>query len=133
MSFSVKRKRFLIDQGYAYKVSSPVLYFLRGEIISDISDFIPASGFQNLLYATKKEQQDLLVQVLEQTEDTGSDEVISTGIDDLHGALNKKEKIKRNPDGSRAAPVMTAEEKAKREKEKEKLKKRNTLFKKWSK
>jgi hypothetical protein len=48
--------------------------------------------------------------------------------------INKKDtKIKRNADGSRAAPSLTQEDRQKKEAEKERLKKRNPLFKKWAK
>lgn len=87
---------------------------------------IPDECYEGLLYNTKKEQAELLAKVLEQTEDVGEDESIQTGIDDLHGALNRKEsqvqKVKRNPDGSKVIVVA----------KKDKIKvKKNSLFRKW--
>ena len=64
-------------------------------------------------------------QVMEQTEEAGEDEVLTLGADDLSVAKKRK-------DGKPFKP-LTAEEKAKREKDKEKAKKRHSLFKQWKK
>jgi DNA excision repair protein ERCC-3 len=113
VGFSVKRKKFLIDQGYEYKV------------YPDVSDLIPKDSISKLHYSQTKDQAELLQQVMEQTEEAGENETISADIDDLNGVIQKKKpdrRVNHNP-----------EEKTKKEKEKERNKKRNILFRQWSK
>ncbi|KAI8619886.1 P-loop containing nucleoside triphosphate hydrolase protein [Chytriomyces sp. MP71] len=63
VAFSDKRKRFLIDQGYMYKV------------VSNLQDMISPEEAATLAYHTRKEQQDLLAKVLaHQDEEKGFDE-----------------------------------------------------------
>ncbi|KAJ3410423.1 hypothetical protein HDV05_003809 [Chytridiales sp. JEL 0842] len=117
VAFSDKRKRFLIDQGYEYKV------------ISDFKDLISDETMKKLDYANKKEQLELLQLVLNASEDAGDDEKIDTKEDDLStfdfNSSNKPSKVKVKPKagvagGGSSAPVAKAPEK-----------KRNSLFKKW--
>ena len=69
VAFSDKRKRFLIDQGYEYKV---------------IPDLIPGlipneeDVLQKLDYYNKKDQRELLNLVLSQSEEIGEDEQVVT-------------------------------------------------------
>ncbi|KAJ3084653.1 DNA repair helicase rad25 [Rhizoclosmatium globosum] len=63
VAFSDKRKRFLIDQGYMYKV------------VSDLNQLIPPEEAATLAYHTRKEQVDLLNTVLaHQDEERGFDD-----------------------------------------------------------
>lgn len=102
-------------------------HFLNFQVIPDVADLIPPEAIPTLHLSQLKEQQELLQQVIEQSEEVGDDEIISTGIDDLNGILQRK----RKPDGKMHA--LTPEQRAKREKDKDKGKKRNNLFKQWQK
>lgn len=117
VSFSVKRKKFLTDQGYEYK------------IVTDIDTIIPPLAYKDLLFSQRKDQTELLDEIIALSDEKCDDEVVKTGVDDLNGVLVKKEKKKRNADGTLAAPAKTAEDKAKKEKEKLRLKNRSSLFK----
>ena len=90
----------------------------------DYHNLIPEFELPELHCYHPKEQAVLLQQVMEQTEEAGEDEILTTGIDDL-SVVSKKRK-----EGKPFKP-LTAEEKVKREKDKEKAKKRHTLFKQW--
>ncbi|KAI9332872.1 P-loop containing nucleoside triphosphate hydrolase protein [Zopfochytrium polystomum] len=71
VAFSDKRKRFLIDQGYQYKV------------ISSIKDLIPEEEMSELAYYSKKDQADLLNMLLKAEENAGDEEEIEAREDDL--------------------------------------------------
>ncbi|KAJ1562141.1 hypothetical protein HK405_015387 [Cladochytrium tenue] len=71
VAFSDKRKRFLIDQGYQYKV------------ISNIKDLIPDEELSTLMYSSKREQGDLLTLVLNAGEEAGDEEELEVREDDL--------------------------------------------------
>lgn len=102
--FSAKRRRFLVDQGYEFK------------IIPDFKSLIP-SDFK-LHYTTIKEQSELLELVRAQNDDAGLDEVVETSIDDLAGEWQKGGKAV----ASKASSTVKSSEK-----------KKHTLFRQWKK
>ncbi|KAI9336567.1 P-loop containing nucleoside triphosphate hydrolase protein, partial [Obelidium mucronatum] len=71
VAFSDKRKRFLIDQGYMYKV------------VSNIQDLITPEEAATLAYHTRKEQVDLLRTVLAHQDEEGG-----FGEDDLNSVMH---------------------------------------------
>jgi DNA excision repair protein ERCC-3 len=105
VQFSAKRRRFLIDQGYEFKV------------ISDYSLLIPADEMEMLHYYTPKEQYELLNLVKQQSDEAGLDEVVETSIDDLAGEWQQQQR--------KVAKVKRASEPTKE-------RKKHSLFKKWA-
>jgi DNA excision repair protein ERCC-3 len=109
VAFSSKRKRFLIDQGYEFKMVPSVL------------ELIPKEKQDTLFYSQRPEQLKLLELVKSASDEVGEDEVVQTAWDDLAGVLQqqgqhfKKKKVKGE----------TRKEK--------KEKNRNPLFKQWKK
>ena len=77
VEFSAKRRRFLVDQGYEFKV------------IPNYQSMISAEEMKEMRYYSPKEQYDLYNLIQEQTDDVGNDEVIEPGADDLE-MINKK-------------------------------------------
>ncbi|KAJ3073865.1 hypothetical protein HDU98_000462 [Podochytrium sp. JEL0797] len=111
VAFSDKRKRFLIDQGYMYKV------------VSNIQDLIPAEEKETLAYHTRKEQIELLQLVLAHQDEEGG-----TGFadDDLMSVMAQQpgsDGILRGPGGKFKAKVESGKGGVE--------KKRNSLFSKW--
>jgi DNA excision repair protein ERCC-3 len=106
VSFSAKRKSFLVDQGYEFK------------IISNLSDFIPPKELKSLSYSNTGDQEDLLDLIKEQNEEVGQEEMLETAADDIAGVLNTTQK---------RSNAVTSE---KREKRKDK---NSSLFKAWKK
>jgi DNA excision repair protein ERCC-3 len=111
VQFSAKRRRFLVDQGYEFKV------------IPDYKALIPTDEYTQLHYTTAKEEYELLQLVKQQSDETGLDEVIEAAIDDVAGEWQNQSKkqstqSKDTKKGKAVAPV--------------KEKKRHSLFKKWA-
>ncbi|KAI8850699.1 P-loop containing nucleoside triphosphate hydrolase protein [Chytridium lagenaria] len=77
VAFSDKRKRFLIDQGYEYKV------------VPDLTALIPASDIPSLNYALRRDQLSLLNDILSQNDDAGDEEDLNIAEDDLASEFAK--------------------------------------------
>jgi DNA excision repair protein ERCC-3 len=120
--FSTKRKRFLVDQGYEFKIVTNI----QGQIESygDMSHFLCSS---------KKEQLELLKLVMQQSEEVGEDETVSAEVDDIAGLFQQKRIKPLESDKPKPFQRLTTEQRQKRDQEKEKQKKRNPLFKAWAK
>ena len=110
VQFSAKRRRFLVDQGYEFKV------------ISDYTNMIPEEELSLLNYYSAKEQYELLNIVKTQDDTAGLDEIVETTVDDLAGEWNKAPDKRKKKGGD--APVASASVKEKRT---------HSLFKKWAK
>ncbi|KAJ3110162.1 hypothetical protein HK100_003134 [Physocladia obscura] len=88
VAFSEKRKRFLIDQGYMYKV------------VSNLQDLISPEERAMLAYNTRKEQIDLLNSVLvHQDEERGFEEDDLNSIITAAAAQSSGKAILRGPGG----------------------------------
>ncbi|ORY46741.1 hypothetical protein BCR33DRAFT_783226 [Rhizoclosmatium globosum] len=61
VAFSEKRKRFLVDQGYTYKV------------VSDLKELIPSEDAAKLAYYSRKEQVALLSHLLDHQDEMGDE------------------------------------------------------------
>ncbi len=87
------------------------------------------------LYSDRKQQTNLLTQLLKEDEGAGDDEIINTAVDDIAGALQQQFSAKKKNAGNRVGGfiALTAEERARRERAKAKEKNRNHLFKAWHK
>ncbi|KAJ3308526.1 hypothetical protein HDU76_003892 [Blyttiomyces sp. JEL0837] len=114
VAFSDKRKRFLIDQGYEYKV------------IANIKELIPPGEVETLAYSNKKEQAELLSMVLKASDEDCDEEQIPTADDDLLAAGGGGAKGRGK--GKLRGPGLSAQEKAERAAAE---RKRNPLFKKF--
>ena len=79
VEFSSKRRRFLVDQGYEFKV------------IPNYQSMISNEEMKEMHYYAPKEQYDLYNLIQEQTDDVGNDEVIEAGADDLEMTTNTKQ------------------------------------------
>jgi DNA excision repair protein ERCC-3 len=122
--FSTKRKRFLVDQGYEFKV------------VTDIQQQIEnTKDMSHYLCSSKKEQLELLKLVMQQSEEVGEDETVSADVDDIAGLFQQKRVRPSVPESDKPKPFqrLTAEQKQKRDQNKERHKKRNPLFKAWAK
>ncbi|KAJ3064212.1 transcription factor TFIIH complex ERCC-3 subunit, partial [Quaeritorhiza haematococci] len=75
--FSAKRKRFLIDQGYEFKV------------VPNLEELVPPEILPTLHYTSKSERAELLREVISQGEDAGEDEIVTTSLDDIAGELQR--------------------------------------------
>ncbi|KAJ3018710.1 UNVERIFIED_CONTAM: hypothetical protein HDU68_011019 [Siphonaria sp. JEL0065] len=114
VAFSDKRKRFLIDQGYMYKV------------VSNIQELIPPEEAATLAYHAKKDQVELLRTVLQHQDEEGG-----FADDDLNSVMHPSgsgEGITRGPGGRFKAK---GEGGGGGKKEAGGEKKRNPLFAKW--
>ncbi|KAJ3118588.1 hypothetical protein HDU96_000049 [Phlyctochytrium bullatum] len=80
VAFSDKRKRFLIDQGYEYKV------------VSNLASLIPADQLSTLHYSLRKDQLDLLRYIMEQSDEAGEEETLNVNEDDLASEYLKSTK-----------------------------------------
>jgi DNA excision repair protein ERCC-3 len=108
VQFSAKRRRFLVDQGYEFKV------------IPDFRSMIPLEEMESLHYYSPKEQYDLLNIVKEQNDEVGLDEVVETSIDDLAGewqSQQRKNNVAKKQKTTTAPPER----------------KKHALFKQWAK
>ncbi|KAF2072811.1 hypothetical protein CYY_005885 [Polysphondylium violaceum] len=87
MYYSTKRQQFLIDQGYSFKV---------------ISELPGIDDDDKLLFSSKKEQLDLLAQVLGEGEESGNIEKLEEDFDDITRGGSKKQKtvVNRSQGGS---------------------------------
>lgn len=127
VAFSSKRKRFLIDQGYEFKVSKVIIT----QVISDISKLIPKEILPTLKYYSKQDQDVLLKNVLSQNDSTAEEEILNTALDDIAGAWQSQQTAQKKKGFKFTA--LTPEEKARREKHKQKEKNMHPLFKNWKK
>ena len=75
--FSSKRRRFLVDQGYEFKV------------ISNFAQLIPLEQMKTLNYYKPEDQAALLELVKSQDDSVGEDEIVNAGEDDIAGAWQK--------------------------------------------
>jgi DNA excision repair protein ERCC-3 len=108
VAFSHKRKRFLIDQGYEFKV------------VHDLGSLISKEEIGKLKYSGEKEREALLRAVLKESDDKGEDEVLNTALDDIAGAWQSQGKKKKS-----------GEEIKRADKKREKARGDNPLFKTW--
>ncbi|RKO89624.1 hypothetical protein BDK51DRAFT_30977 [Blyttiomyces helicus] len=115
VQLSAKRRRFLVDQWYEFKV------------IPNIEELILASVRPTLHYSSPAEQADLLRLVQEAGDGDCDDEQMSTSVDDLAGEWVNKWAAR----GANKAKLKT-EEAAKREAARRR-KAGNSLFKAWRK
>lgn len=115
VAFSSKRKRFLIDQGYEFKV------------ISSVEELIPKDIFPTLHYYDGKSQKILMQKVLDESDEAGEEEIINVSLDDIAGVF-QNQLLKKKKTGF---VPLTQDEKVKRDKKKEADKKMNPLFKAW--
>lgn len=95
VAFSSKRKRFLIDQGYEFKV------------IHELQDLIPKEEMAGLRYASKKDQDTLLRTVLKESDTSAEDEVLNTALDDIAGAWQQQSSKKKKGKGANASGRFT--------------------------
>jgi DNA excision repair protein ERCC-3 len=109
VAFSHKRKRFLIDQGYEFKV------------VHDLGTLISPEEMEGLKYSGEKEQDALLRAVLKESDAAAEDEVLNSAVDDIAGAWQSLGKKKKG----------SLEEKVRRDKVREKAQGSNPLFKTW--
>lgn len=79
VAFSSKRKRFLIDQGYEFRV------------LHDFSAFIPPEQAATLKFSTRTEQEALLRTVLRESDASAEEEVLNTALDDIAGEWQKQQ------------------------------------------
>jgi hypothetical protein len=84
---------------------------------------------QTLPFGTRREQDELLNIVMEQSEEVGDEEVVTTGVDDLNGLFQRKRP--KHDAGKDVRGFTSGESRSK--KNKDDGRKRNALFKKWSK
>jgi DNA excision repair protein ERCC-3 len=80
--FSSKRRLFLVDQGYEFKV------------IPNYETLIPQAEMLQLHYYTKDEQDKLLELIKAQDETVGEDEIVEAALDDIAGVFNAPKKPK---------------------------------------
>ena len=109
-------------------------------MISDVDDLIPKHVKPTLNYYSKKDQDELLGLVMEQTEEIGDEELVTTSVDDLNGMFQQRKKTKSLNDEplikryGGAAANNSGDLSTKTKKEREAAsKKRNPLFRQWSK
>ncbi|GAM22372.1 hypothetical protein SAMD00019534_055470 [Acytostelium subglobosum LB1] len=88
MYYSAKRQQFLIDQGYSFKVISEM----------------PGLDGEKLMYTSKKDQLDLLNEVLKEGDDSGKGEVLEEDFDDITDWQQKK---KPKTSGGAASNVVS--------------------------
>ncbi|KAJ3208266.1 hypothetical protein HDU67_006921 [Dinochytrium kinnereticum] len=87
VAFSDKRKRFLIDQGYEYKV------------IPDLTSLIPDSVLPKLQLSLRKHQLALLDEILKQNDEAGEEEDVNVAEDDLASEFARAGKAKSGRGG----------------------------------
>ncbi|KAI8999467.1 P-loop containing nucleoside triphosphate hydrolase protein [Gaertneriomyces semiglobifer] len=104
VQFSAKRKRFLIDQGYEYKV------------IPSVEQLVPESERNELFFRTREDQLELLQEVQKANEDE---------LDPASGDIRSRKRLKLDEAARKA-------ERQRREEEKAREKKQNSLFRKWN-
>jgi DNA excision repair protein ERCC-3 len=75
IAYSSRRQKFLINQGYTFKV------------IPDVTSLV---GAQTLIYSTLNEQRDLLATVLARDETDALDEILPVDTDDVTLAVKRK-------------------------------------------
>jgi len=94
MYYSAKRQQFLIDQGYSFKV------------ITQLADM---GSLNDLHYSSKKDQMELLKQVLEAGEEAGKDEELIADADDITNMDQSGRRKKANaPAARRTTGSMSA-------------------------
>ncbi|KAJ3221487.1 hypothetical protein HK099_003465 [Clydaea vesicula] len=118
VAFSAKRKRFLIDQGYEFK------------IISNITELIPPNVIPTLKYSKSEDQIKLLNALVKENDSVCNEEELICSFDDIAGALQQQHFQNKNKKKGGFAG-LTPEERQKRELKKEREKNRNPLFKAW--
>lgn len=100
VSFSSKRRSFLVDQGYEFNV------------VSNFTSLIPNGDTSHLMYSTIGEQNKMLALIKTQEEAVGDDEVIEADADDLAGvwqqAQIQKQKAAALKKSGKAPAVLAA-------------------------
>lgn len=85
MAYSTKRQRFLVDQGYSFKVRSlpvlPLHLFLWSErvLLHNLQVITKLAGMEeeNLMFSTREDQQQLLQKVLSASDLDAEEEVVA--------------------------------------------------------
>eukprot|EP00842_Homolaphlyctis_polyrhiza_P005598 jgi/Hompol1/6039/HPOL_004811-RA len=96
--FSARRRTFLVDQGYEFK------------IIPDFRSMMPQDIQHTLHYATPGEQAKMLALVKAQADEVGNDEIVVAAADDLAGSwINQTASARRNANAAANAAANGAD------------------------
>lgn len=103
VSFSAKRRSFLVDQGYEFKV------------ISDFSQFISPEEKEKLHYCKPADQLKMLNLIKSQEDSVGEDEIVEADLDDLAGVWQQNQIVKRNQALKQAAAAANKPKQTKKQ------------------
>ena len=91
----------------------------------DLSQMIPSEITSKYQYSVKRDQDELLGTIMEQTEEVGDEESLALTIDDLSGLIQQRKKVKQQQESVKATTDRGLSSTTKNDN-------RNPLFRKWA-